>query len=275
MEEVMKRWPILVGLLLLGFAVHATQNVYTKSESLVAETTLASEPQASRSDDRHKSPTTKTPGVRVSIGAPGSPSKPAWEWSDDERIRVRFDPTSIRERAAAHAGATQPSARAQTQSVGEPRSSQHIIDGSRDPGLFLPVELLDVLLQGLHSDAAFRTHARVALAKDIREMGYTENDFWNKLQQLSAPYRALTSRPSNLAIQRVKTPDGKIASFPIDVDRCVARYNFLQSARTTFGAQAFQRFLYTAVAPEIWRADTTQWPDPAQELLFVAGGCRQ
>ena len=271
----MKRWPILVGLLLLGFAVHATQNVNIKSESLVADTTLASEPQASRSDDQHKSPTTKTPGVRVSIGAPGSPAKPAWEWSDDERIRARFDPASIRERAAAHAAAMPRYAHAQAQSAEEPKSSQHIIDGSRDPGLFLPVELLDVLLQGLRSDAAFRMPMRVALAKGIREMGYSENDFWNKLQQLSAPYSALTSRPSNMTVQRVKTPDGKITSFPIDVDRCVARYNLLQSARTTFGAQVFQRFLYTAVAPEVRQAVTTQQIDPAQELIFVAGGCRQ
>ena len=132
-----------------------------------------------------------------------------------------------------------------------------------------------MLLEGLHPNASFRTQARVALAKDIREMGYTEDDFWNKLQQLSAPYRALTSRPKNLTIQRVKTRDGKMASFLIDLDRCVARHNLLQSARTTFGSQAFQRFLYTAVAPQVWRSDATNRPDPAQELIFVAGGCRQ
>jgi len=246
----MRRWPMLVCLL-PGLAVHAAP------------------------------PVTTTPGVSVVIGR-GSSGKPAWEWSDEERIRVRFDPASIRERSAAHAAALPPYAQphvqpsqAQAQSAEAPRISEHIFDGARDPGLFLPAELLDVLLQGLHPKATFRMHAREALAKDIREMGYTEDDFWNKLQQLSAPYRALTSRPKNLAVHHVKAPDGKMASFLIDVDQCVARHKLLQSARATFGAEAFQRFLYAAVAPQVWRSDTTQSPDPAQELIFVAGGCRQ
>jgi hypothetical protein len=277
-----KHWPILVGLLLPGFAVHAAPPVTTNSESVMAGTARATGPQAPA--DQHKTPATRMPGVSGFAG-PGSSGKPAWEWSDEERIRVRFDPASIRERAAAHADALPPYARPQAQSAQAPRSSQqiaeaprtsqHILDGARDPGLFLPAELLDVLLQGLHPKATFRMHARDALAKDIREMGYTEDGFWNKLQQLSAPYRALTLRPKNLAVQHVKTPAGKMASFLVDVDRCVARHNLLQSARTTFGAQAFQRFLYTAVAPQVWQSDSTQWPDPAQELIFVAGGCRQ
>jgi hypothetical protein len=274
----MNGWPILVSLLLPGFAVHAAPPVTTQSESVMADTARATGPQAPA--DKHKRPATGMPGVSVFVGRASS-GKPAWEWSDEERIGVRFDPASIRERAAAHADSLPPYAQAQaesgqahTQSTQAPRASQHIIDGSRDPGLFLPVELLDVLLEGLHPKASFRTHARVALAKDIRGMGYSEDDFWNKLQQLSAPYRELTSRPKNLTIKRVKTPDGKIASFPIDLDRCVARYNLLQSARTTFGAQTFQRFLYTAVAPHFWSGESTQRPDPAQELIFVAGGCR-
>jgi hypothetical protein len=269
----MKRLPILVSLLLPRFAVHAAPIVTTHSESVMAGTAPATGPQAPA--DTRKTPAAGIPGVSVFVGR-GSSGKPAWEWSDEERIGVRFDPASIRERAAAHADSLPPysQAQAQAQSAQAPRASQHIIDGSHDPGLFLPVELLDVLLEGLHPNAKFRTHARVALAKDIRGMGYTEDDFWNKLQQLSAPYRALTSRPKNLTIKRVKTPDGKIASFPIDLDRCVARYNLLQSARATFGAQTFQRFLYTAVAPHFWSGESTQRPDPAQELVFIAGGCR-
>lgn len=254
----MKLWPIFVSLMLLGFTTYAAQPQDTQPKRAVnGRTSIASLPGVSRS------------------GGLGPSAKPPWEWTDDERIRVRFDPASIRERAAAHAAALPQHANVQAQSAVARGSTQHILDGSRDPGLFLPAELLDVLLQGLDPNASFRTHARDALAKDIRGMGYTENDFWNKLAQLSAPYRALTSRPKNLAIQHVKTPDGKTAKFLIDVDRCVARHSLLQSARTTFGAEKFQRFLYTAVAPQVWRSDTTQWPDPAQELIFVAGGCRQ
>jgi hypothetical protein len=278
----------MVILLIPVFAVHAAPPVTTNSERAVAGTTGATRPQAAA--DQHKAPAAIMPGVTAVVG-PGSSGKPAWEWSDEERIRVRFDPASIRDRAVAHEAMLPPYAHAQVQSAEAPQSSQHlqahsaqaprasqlILDGARDPGLFLPSELLDVLLEGLHPKATFRMHARDALAKDIRAMGYTEDDFWNKLEQLSAPYRALTSRPKNLAVQHVKTPDGKMASFLIDVDQCVARDKLLQSARMTFGAEAFQRFLYASVAPEIWRSDATNLPNPGQkqQLLFVARGCVQ
>jgi hypothetical protein len=263
----MRRWPVLVGLLLPGFAIHAAPPVVTE------RTVAGARPAESKSPaDKHKTPAATMPGVDVA--GQGSSAKPAWEWSDEERIRVRFDPASIQARAAGHADSLPPYAHSQVQSARAPRSSQHVLDGSRDPGLFLPAELLDVLLQGLNSNASLRAHARDALANDIRGMGYSENDFWNKLQQLSAPYRALMSRPNNLAVRHVKTSDGKTASFLIDADRCVARHSLLQSARAAFGAQIFQKFLYTAVAPQVWRSDTTQSPDPAQEMIFVAAGCR-
>jgi hypothetical protein len=258
-EVPMKRGTILVGLMLLGFSTYAVQPRDTQPKP----------------DARAKT-STVSPSVSGG-GVQGSSAKPAWEWSDEERIRMRFDPASIRERATAHAAALPPYAHVQAQSAGAPGASQRVIDGSRDPGLFLPAELLDALLEGLHSNASFRTHARDALARDIRGMGYSENGFWNKLEQLSAPYRALTSRPKNVAVKHVTTPDGKTASFLIDVDRCVARHNLLQSARIAFGPQAFQRFLYTAVAPQVWSSEgeSAHGPDRAQELIFVAGGCRQ
>ena len=234
--------------------------------------------QASPSDDdQHRSHSPKTPDVRMSSGATGLPANPAWNWSDEDRVRTRFDPKAIRERAAAHAAnaGTQPSVHLQAVPSDRFRpSQQHVLDGARNPELFLPAELLDVLLQGLHSDPKMRAPARLALAKGIHEMGYAEADFWNKLQRLSAPYLALKSRPGNTSIQRVRAPDGKMVSFPMDVDRCVARHDVLQSSRAAFGAQKFQRFLYTAIAPEVQRSDGTQQIDPAQELLFVARGCR-
>jgi hypothetical protein len=217
------------------------------------------------------------PNIRVTTNtADGRPGKAAWEWTDEERIKVRFDRTGVRERLAAGEALAKQSAQGKVESSPQFRTAhQNVIDGSRDPALFLPVELLDVLLEGLSSDGSFRNAARAALAKDILEMGYTEDVFWKKLEQISAPYRALLSKPRNVTVQRVKTPDGSATSFPIDIDRCVARNNLLQSARTTFGAQKFQRFLYTAVAPEIVRVVETQQEDPAQEILFIARGCHQ
>ena len=207
------------------------------------------------------------PNIRVTTNATEQrPGTAAWEWSDEERIKVRFDPIAVRERIKAHGA----------QSAERlPSAKQYVLYGARDAALFLPVELLDVLLQGLHSDASIRVPARTALAKGIRDMGYTENAFWTRLENLSGPYRALLSKPGKPTIQRVQKHDGTVTSFPVDVERCVARYNLLQSARTTFDAHDFQRFLYVAVAPEVKRVMTTQQIDPAQELLFVAKGCRQ
>src|SRR5436190_20899101 len=73
--------------------------------------------QASLSDDdQHKSGSPKTPDVRISTGATGSPANPAWDWNDEDRVRTRFDPKAIRERAAAHAAnvGTRPSVHSQT-----------------------------------------------------------------------------------------------------------------------------------------------------------------
>src|SRR5437773_6978821 len=82
--------------------------------------------------------------------------KRAWEWSDEERVAVRFDPASVRERAAAQQAARGPTAPTQpsvhSQSYGQLPVQQYVVDGSRDPALLLPYELIDPLLRGLHSD---------------------------------------------------------------------------------------------------------------------------
>lgn len=268
--------------LVLVFLSTAGRAVNPRSDGSLAHAdgyaVLADVGESPSGDHQQKPLKAQTPDVRIPGGVTGSPATPAWDWSDADRVRTRFDPKAIRERAAAHranVGMRPPVHSQAAPSEGFRPSQQHVLDGARNPELFLPAELLDVLLQGLHSDPRMRAPARLALAKGIHEMGYTEDDFWNRLQRLSAHYLALKSRPSNTSIQRVRTADGTMASFPLDVDRCVARHGLLQSARTAFGAAKFQRFLYTAVAPEVQRSDSTQQLDPAQELLFIAKGCRQ
>jgi hypothetical protein len=197
------------------------------------------------------------------IGGTVAPTGGApWSISDDERL-------SLRQAAA-------PSRRSASSSASIHGFSEHI-EGRQHPELLFPVELFDNLLRGVRADTRLRNNARRLYDQKIRAIGYEPDSFWAKLQTSATDYIAAADAPGrHRGATDFVTRSGRKLWVPISRDLCSARFSSLQEARRLFGRTAFDRFLYSAVAPEVSYSATGSMTgeDHAEQLRYMAGGCQ-
>jgi hypothetical protein len=185
--------------------------------------------------------------VLMNVGVPASAEgheKRPWEWTVQERLKVRFDRDHIRARQLAYEAdypaSRAPRHRAESQSAGSERAPANLlsytIDGRRNPELFLPYELFDSLLSGFAADAELRRKQRGLLRHGIRSFGYDDAEFWSRLEALAAASIAF----------RQEGPPRRLQLEDADERTCI-RYKALQAARLEFAR--FDEFLYTVIAP--------------------------
>src|SRR5258708_14734525 len=102
-------------------------------------------------------------------------SKRPWEWTDDERIASRFAAQEIEQRANAYkASHPKTTLDARTSGVGV----RYVIDGRRNPELFMRHELFEDLLRGLGSNQAASERYRTSLDGELRAAGFSPAIFW-------------------------------------------------------------------------------------------------
>jgi hypothetical protein len=197
-------------------------------------------------------------------------SKPAWEWTLDERLARRFDAQRIAKHAAEESTAAHP--------VSVNLRLFGIVDGSETPELLMPNELFSSLLSGLEGSERFREISRETLQDGIRAFGWDDGTFWRELESLSATYLTLSQKLRNLPTP-VNATGAAGAALQEDTDRldrdvCAARIAALGNARRHFGRATFDRFLYTVVAPTLRVGSDNPSESSAKHLLFLEGGCK-
>jgi len=194
-------------------------------------------------------------------GGPDHVSREPWKWTDEERVAKRLDPASIRERAAARIS------RAGVSSVGDPIRGQEdrfVIDGAANPELFLPYELFTALIAAIDPDLPESDRAvhRAMFERAMKGAGFRPEKVWTDLRAATGRYFAM----------REAVKSGAEKSSP-QVRLCKARYDAIAAARKRFGGDAFDRLLYTVVAPTL----STQGPLPSEReragLLYLSSGC--
>jgi hypothetical protein len=160
-------------------------------------------------------------------------SKPIWNWTIEERLAQRFDADSVKERALAYKPG---GGEVRSQSI--PGNSDggittphvdYIVDGHRNPELFLPHELYDMLLTGLTPDESLRLKQRASYQASLKKLGYDDAAFWNALASVNGEYLIIRfgNGPSTFS---------SIASMQAVVtERCRARFKALEAARRLFG----------------------------------------
>jgi len=213
------------------------------------------------------------------------PRKAAWEWSDDQRIAARLEPQAIQERFEAHhAQLTRVpggGGRLESQAV-MGAEAEFIIDGSRNPELFLPFELLTHLLYGVddRNSQSDRERFRARYATAIREqVGVPALSFWADMDIIARPYLQSLEESARLA-EAVKTaapPERRALQAQLDEApkrSCRLRAAALTAARRRFGREGFDRFLYSAVAPSLHVASRRPSAEEAAGLRMLAGGCQ-
>ncbi len=203
-------------------------------------------------------------------------SKEAWLWTDDERIAARLDPVKIRERAAAHAARSFKRLGVSASLAGSGEHVSFRIDGAENPELFLPFELLGQLLRGVdrNAPAIDRDVERAILAPKIKSFGYEPGTFWAALGTVSKRYFEVRDGTQPSASNHAKPEAAQSPSGPNDaqITLCRERFTALAAARSYFGPEKFDRFLYQVVAPTL--SSSSRFPDEVQGLRYMSGGCQ-
>jgi hypothetical protein len=166
--------------------------------------------------------------------------KRSWEWTREDRLEARFDAKSVMQRAQArqdHLNHLPPTPGGKPPQTG----LQNVIDGDRNPELFLPVELFVSLVE-----------ASFILAPDwypdqIRRWSndvLSIEDDWKTFSEITEDLVAdiRSELEGNSPEKRQKTTDGHVSA------RCaLITTAAIQRSRATFGHTEFDRFLYTVV----------------------------
>lgn len=193
-------------------------------------------------------------GSAAYAAPPQHSEKAAWQWTAEERIAKRVDPV---QRAAR---------RARTHGAPARPAGFTPLDGSREPELFLPVELVtSLILDNAAPHQLMRNRHRAA----IEAAGWDFAQFWVTLDAAAAPYIALM----NYSGQLQRQARGRADLGRLKPQICAAAADLLSAARTTFGNEAFDRFLYRHVAPSI-RTEIADHSETAVTLSARSKGCR-
>ena len=200
------------------------------------------------------------------------PRRP-WQWTDAERIAARADRHLAEERIAAHGHRLAPSSSSPAISA---TPAGDVIDGHVHPELFFRWELFRLLLNGAFAPSEegrriFR-EARAELAP-----APLPPEFWSRLEAASRDYlrindaaRALNARAGSARGRERDLLTQQ--SNALQAGQCANLTRALETARASFGAEAFDRFLYESVAPTA--TITLAEPQTPAQLAYAAGGCR-
>lgn len=201
-----------------------------------------------------------------------------WELSVQERLRKRFDPVSIRERKTVEAtepfGYKRESASRSTRNADDADEKLNVVLGRRNPELLMPWELFNDLKHAYSRDPIMRETLREVWEKRSADIDLP-SDFWQELEIAAADYIQGSSEEIDLFGELNRT------SNPVDQDQirrkllalglCAKRAAALERARATFGREKFDRFLYTAIAPDLSVTDSDFTPE---QHLRAERGCR-
>lgn len=205
---------------------------------------------------------------------PGQPSriKPPEDWTLEERLERRFDPSQV-----VHRKQVEASKSGQENEALVP-DDMNVVDGAENPEIFLPWELFDRLLAlGFSPDAGSRTVWRKIFQPTLESLGF-DATFWQTLEEVAQEPLRIRSRLHGLREQIKKEPQARQAELRAEMGKvgsgtCMERAAALSKAKEVFGAQRFQRLLYQGVAPHtkaVMPLDSS-W---MERLRWMEGGCQ-
>jgi hypothetical protein len=213
----------------------------------------------------------------LAVTVTAAAQKPAWQWTLDERIAKRLDPDDIRARTIA---SEREMNRRELESMGIVAPPlRFVIDGKRNAELFLPFELFGSILTGVDEDLAGRRMMRTIYGAAIRESGWTEELFWQTLEEASADYfevqrERLALESSTFSLTPVERRAVSAKAEALNVPGCRLRADALQRVRTKLGTEKFDRFLYERVAPNVGVGSDFPLANEEWRLRYLESGCR-
>jgi hypothetical protein len=140
------------------------------------------------------------------------------------------------------------------------------IDGSVEPELFLPVELVTRLVL---NTSAPHERARELYRAPIASHGWNYEQFWDVLHSAAGLYLSLMQQ-SGVLQQQTR---GRADLSQLEPQLCAVSVDLLATARKAFGQEEFDEFLYRSFAPPI-RTLIADRADTADALRKKDRGCK-
>jgi hypothetical protein len=187
-------------------------------------------------------------------------------WTIEDRIEKRLNPQENARRWEEFLAANAKASTADRTRI--------VIDGSQDPGLFLPVELVSHLLAtGFAPDSESRQFWRRHYE---RRFGVPlPADFWALLEAHARDYLDSHQKARELATHIPSADPSDRESLLAEIDQlqdpqCQRLFKVYSRARSGWG-ELFDRFLYLGVAPGLRMSGAEA---TSLDLEYVAGGCQ-
>lgn len=200
----------------------------------------------------------------------------AWQWTLDERLRLRYDREHMRQRRLA-AAQDDPAPGGEAQAIEKvlEQEGQVVVFGSMNPELLLPWELFQQLISTAFSlDQDTRDVWRQVYQQ--RGPGLRLDEvFWDRLGTTAEVYIASMQsqrRAADRALQTGNSPDQTEEREKEGTRVCRLMIETLDDVRQVFGEEHFDRILYEAVAPGFFVIHSVN--RGMDDLRFVTGGCR-
>lgn len=206
---------------------------------------------------------------------PSAKTKPAWEWTIEERLAARSDENQRRLRVEAASAEREP-AGGGVHALARPtveRGPADVIRGSRNPELLLSFEILGVFTRAAYgADDVIARDFRAHAQRRASELGLP-SDFLQALESAAHDFIALQRREFALREQLAtgKGNDELLTELrQVELAECRPRAAAIRTLRSKY-TLLFDRFLYTVLAPGVSQEfDRPQ--DPA-ELRRKEAGC--
>lgn len=212
--------------------------------------------------------------VPVAFAAPDA--KPAWLWTNAERIAARTDPTAAAARVQAYTARTGATTHARTQSVKNAPGPADIIEGNVHPELFLPTELFRHFV--LVAFVMRPPNYAQSVAESSTDLFRTPDEL-ARLDAIAAPYTATLRRERDLLQERATSRGRAAADIENDLratraHQCHALASVLRTARQQFGAGRFNQFLYEVAPRNLMLASETAAPSPDHMTPYLRNAVR-
>ena len=181
----------------------------------------------------------------------------------DERIAARTDPQQAYERVVMRAGLS--------------HGAVDSFGGRTHSDLFMPSEVFQMLMNFAYLPSESRSESYRRAKADVVVQHGLPPDFWERLEVVAASHiaDARLVREIGATVPKLHGAERERVMEDLAIrqrDSCRSRADALAAARSEFGAERFDRFLYDAVAVNMFHA-TDQLPSP-ENLLWRERGCR-
>ena len=208
---------------------------------------------------------------------PSAP-KPAWQWTNEERLAARFAPGAAARRLAA-SNQRQPSKRAQLAlaAASEPEPGD-FVDGALTPELFLRWELFDELLatafRGSPEGQAVFRDGIVERVPELKEaLG-----LWDRIAVGASDYLRTLSNQATVASRLSGATEDERQTLirrlqVMQQGNCGIRAQSLLKVRADLGDETFDRLLYQGVAATAFKRSVGQGQTP-EALSYIERGCQ-